>query len=168
MAKFQTNTQKLEEDIDLYVKTFAKAYAHEAAKEITKLAQLAIQRFYDDYTPRYYNRTDDLLKNSYKPYVHNNGRAIYGGVVVTHKNMDEYRGAGISTEEIANATWRWGCHGYEKRELDRRINTFPPFTMVQMAAGDQDFQKMIFDRAQHVALRQKYKVLGKHLKGGKA
>ena len=71
MAISYINKKALEKDVEKYLKTFAEAYADTAANEITKFAQQAIQRFYDHYTPKYYDRTDDLKKNSFSKYKHN-------------------------------------------------------------------------------------------------
>ena len=80
----------LKKDLEKYLYTFADAYCREARYEITKMAKNAIEQFYKDYGPNngepwFYKRTDDLKDNSYKPYYHNNGKRIYGGVLCLKK-----------------------------------------------------------------------------------
>lgn len=150
------NNKELQKDISKYLKTYAEAYCKQAAKEITEMASEAIQKFYDDYTPNYYNRTDDLLNNSYSPYYHNNGKAIYGGVRISSANMQPYKGAGISQYEIASSAWRQGLHGFEQRDKDNRIHTFPPIVMVQIGMGNKKFLDRLNDVGSEAAKKQTY------------
>ena len=151
--------RQLQKDIKLYLKTFAETYCKQAEKEITEMAKDAIQRFYDNYTPKYYNRTDDLLNNSYSPYYHNNGKAIYGGVRISSHNMQPYKGAGISEYEIASSAWRKGLHGFENRDKNNRIYSFPPITMVEIGMGNKKFLDRLQTNAENVAEKQQYSIL---------
>lgn len=155
----QINDKELQKDINKYLKTFAETYCKQAAKEITEMAKDSIQKFYDNYTPKYYNRTDDLLNNSYSPYYHNNGRNVYGGVRISSANMQPYKGVGISAYEIASSAWRQGLHGFEERDKNNRIHTFPPIAMVQMGMGDKKFLDRLQNNASSVAEKQHYSIL---------
>ena len=150
------NEKAMQKDIEKWMKTYAETYCKQAAKEITNMAKDAIQKFYDDYTPRYYNRTFNLKIGSYSPYYHNNGRNIYGGVRISSANMDEYKGAGISAYEIATSAWRHGLHGFEERDKNNRIHTFPPIAMIQMGMGDKKFLDRLQENANNVARKQNY------------
>lgn len=149
--------RQLQKDINKYLKTFAETYCKQAAEEITNMAEDAINKFYDDYIPYYYNRTYDLLNNSYSPYYHNNGRNVYGGVRIHSTNMQPYRYAGISKFEIASSTWREGLRGEEVGSI--RIHTFPPITMVQMEMGNKSFLNRLQKNASNVAEKQHYSFL---------
>lgn len=153
------NERGLQKDINKYLKTFAETYCKQAQQEITEMARDAIQKFYDSYDPNYYNRTDDLLHNSYSPYYHNNGRNVYGGVRIHSNNMQPYKGAGISEFDIASSAWREGLHGFEERDPYMRIHTFPPIAMVQIEMGNKSFLNRLQENASNVAEKQQYSFL---------
>ena len=72
--------------------------------------------FYNDYRPKYYDRTFDLLRNSYIPYLHNNGTTYYGGVRITSDLMSPYISGSYmghaSTDPYIIAQLGWhGWHG---------------------------------------------------------
>ena len=138
------NEKDFQDDIDKWMRTYAEAYCKQATKEITRMAENAIERFYQDYAPNngkpwYYNRTEDLLNNSYSPYYHDNGRRIYGGVRISSANMQPYLGAGISQFEIATSAWRKGIHGFEERDKNNLILTRSPIAMVQREMKNKHF-----------------------------
>jgi len=157
----------LQKDINKYLKTFAETYCKQAAKEITNIAEDAINKFYDDYSPIYYDRTFDLLHNSYSPYYHNNGKAIYGGVrISSHKMQDYINSYGMggqwsttSAFDVVSWTWKAGYHGYEGGESSRPIHTFPPIAMVQMEMGNKSFLDKLQKNASSIAEKQQYSVL---------
>lgn len=152
----ELNEKALQKDIKKYLKTYAEAYCKQAAKEITQMASYAIQKFYDDYTPRYYNRTDDLLKNSYSPYYHDNGKAIYGGVRISSANMQPYKGAGISQYEIASTAWLDGLHGFRHHNPSDWILTFPPVDMVLSGMQNRNFLNRLNEIGSDAAKKQSY------------
>ena len=67
-------TSELYKDLKKYTMAFSREYVQVGADELTREAQNAMNMFYGDYSPIYYNRTDDLRSNSYSKYIHNNGR----------------------------------------------------------------------------------------------
>lgn len=153
------NERALEKEIKKYLKTYAETYCRQASKELTEFAKDAIQKFYDDYTPKYYNRTYDLLNNSFEPYYHNNGRVIYGGVRITSSAMQPYRGAGISQHEIASSAWRIGLHGFNNRDPYDRIYTAPPLYYVREKMNEKTFLDKLNKIGETVAKKQKYTYL---------
>lgn len=150
------NKKDLEKDIKKWVDSYAKTYCHKAAKEITRFAKNAIDLFYSQYEPKFYNRMDDLKNNSYTPYYHNNGRIVYGGVLISANKMQPYNGAGITKEEIAMGTWRHGLHGFENHNPSEKIHTYPPIVMVQLAMNDKKFLDNLDKYASMIARKQKY------------
>ena len=152
----ELNDMALRQDIQKWMRAYAEAYCKQATKEITEMASEAIDKFYQDYTPKYYNRTEDLLNNSYSPYYHDNGKAIYGGVRISSARMQPYVGAGISQFDIASSAWRKGLHGFEQRDKDNRIHSFPPVAMVQMGMGDKSFLNRLNNIGSEAAKKQKY------------
>jgi len=156
-------TKSLGNDIRQYLKAFATRYAQEGAKEITALAGPAIQSYYDQYAgyKKYYNRTEDLLKNSYVRYYHNNGRAVYGGVAINAQHMQDYGSGKYKTAKEKVAEWAWlkGYHGYLNHDINDRIYTFPPFAMLQQAVEYNKIPEKAAARAEKYASSLKYKVL---------
>lgn len=152
------NQKVLENDIQKYLYTFADSYCRDAEVEITKMAKYAIKQFYEDYTPNYYDRTDDLKNNSYTPYYHNNGKAIYGGVRINSDKMQPYqRGTKYETDPIWIAGWAWeqGYHGHPIRQ----IQTTPPLDMVRGMMKESKFLNKIQTNAERVATSQEYSIL---------
>ena len=150
------NEKDFQKDIDKWMRTYAETYCKQASREITEMAKDAIQKFYDHYTPKYYDRTEDLLKKSYSPYYHDNGRKIYGGVRISSANMKPYKGAGISQYEIATSAWRKGLHGFEERDKNNTIHSFPPIAMVQISMGNKSFLDGLNKKASDAAKKQNY------------
>ena len=168
MAISYINKKALEKDVEKYLKTFANAYADAAANEITKLAQQAIQRFYDNYTPKYYNRTDDLKDNSFSRYKHNNGRQYYGGVRISTHNMSPYVVGGLNNRRfidpfyIAQPCWEKGIHG-SASGIDGRYPVIrdkqSPKTYLLNKMDDKRFQDNIKQVGYNAAIKQQYQLL---------
>ena len=144
-------------DLKKYMYTFADEYCHEAATEITKIAKYAIEQFYNDYSPDYYDRTYDLRENSYSRYYHNNGRAIYGGVRINSEKMQPYnRGSKWETNPFEVASFAW--HGWHGNPI-RNIYTTPPLDIVKEGASKQEFLNKLREKAENVAKNQEYSIL---------
>lgn len=155
------NEKDLKKDIDKWMRIYAETYCKQAEKEITRMAKNAIERFYQDYAPNkgkpwYYNRTEDLLNNSYSPYYHNNGKRIYGGVRISSAKMQPYKGAGISQFEIASTAWLEGLHGFRGHNPSDGILTFPPIDMVLSEMQNRNFLDRLIKNASDTARKQNY------------
>lgn len=150
----------LENDIKRWMKTYAEAYCKQAAIELTETAKHAIQKFYDDYNPRYYDRTDDLKDNSYSLYYHNNGKRIYGGVKISAANMSDYKN-GTTADDVVGWTWFEGKHGFYDHDMDYPIFTYPPINIVKEKRNDPAFLKKLDNLATKEAQKQSYDVLFK-------
>lgn len=161
---------ELYKDCETYLKTYARAYCREAKKELTKTAKYAIQQFYNDYTPRYYVRTNNLLRRSYKSYYKDNGRQVYGGVYITSENMFENYD-GVSANYVMEAGWS-GWHGMKGSDYInnwelipniRPIYTEPPINIVKDKKDDEKFQEKLSKKADKIARSQGYYHLNKLL-----
>lgn len=152
--------KSLEKDLQKWVKTYAEAYCRQAALELTETAKYAIQKFYDDYNPRYYDRTYDLRDNSYSLYYHNNGRKIYGGVRISAINMQDYKN-GTSADDVVGWTWFEGKHGFLDHDMDYPIYTYPPINIVREKRDDAAFLQKLTDYATKEAKKQSYQILFK-------
>ena len=150
--------QSLEKDLKKWVKTYAQAYCKQAAIELTETAKYAIQKFYNDYDPDYYDRTYNLLNNSYSLYYHNNGKKIYGGVRISSVNMNDYKN-GTTANDVVGWTWFEGKHGFYDYDVDYPIYTYPPINIVKEKRNDPVFLKKLTDIATKEAKRQSYEVL---------
>lgn len=154
MAKINKNAIK--KDVEKYLKTFAKTYADEASKELTNAASNKIGQYYKDYTPKYYDRTDDLLKNSFSKYTHNNGRKYYGGVLINSEKMQSYHNDKAYT--VAFNSWVEGYHGDPTGYGGKfePIRTTPPLNMLLDTFENKDFRNKIKAIASKKAKSQKY------------
>ena len=87
------NEKNITKDLEKFAKTCATIIVNEAAQLIKKFAYKQMAGYYEEYDPRIYIRTEQMLKSSYKPFVVTTG--------------DVY-------EEIYDNVWIKGTHGYEK------------------------------------------------------
>lgn len=166
MAKVKIDISGIEADMKKYMETYAKSYTEEAAKQLTNQAQSCIEMFYRDYTPKVYDRTEDLLKNSYKPYRHNNSDSYYGGVRITADFMSPYYSGGIMSHTytapivIAQLGWH-GWHGDPTGYGGRfePIRTTPPLDTLLSFYNKNSFRKSVENYAEKKALSQEYKYL---------
>ena len=150
----------LERDLEKWIRTYAEAYCKKAAIELTETAKYAIQKFYNDYTPKYYDRTFDLRDNSYSLYYHNNGRKIYGGVRISADKMQDYKD-GTSAVDVVGWTWFEGRHGFRGRDVDYPIYTYPPINIVKEKRDDASFLRELTNHATKEAKKQSYSILFK-------
>lgn len=100
----------IQEDMEKYTKNIAKEMTKKIADEMTKVAQSAMESFYANYSPVYYNRHNNFLK-SYKRYYRNHDPKFYGGVeLLMFEIPDVYSG---SNSTPLNVFWRVynGYHG---------------------------------------------------------
>lgn len=153
MANLEINMKQLQQDVDKYLKTFAKTYCKAAADNITDFAKSAIEQFYTDYSPHYYVRTHNLMNNSYERYFHDNGRIMYGGVRISSNNMhDNYNG---TPEQVAWSGW----HGYHGLPLSDSIQTTAPLSIVEDMMNNQSFLQTIESQAQKAADSERYRYI---------
>lgn len=81
---------EIDADIKKFVEIYCKTGAKIAGEEFEKRAKKAIQAFYNDYSPTWYDRTGNMMNNSFRKYYHNNSDIIYGGVKISSENMFSY------------------------------------------------------------------------------
>ena len=110
--------------------------------------------------PKYYDRTFDLLNNSYSLYYHNNGRKIYGGVRISADNMQDYKD-GTSAVDVVGWTWFEGRHGFRGHDVDYPIYTYPPINIVKEKRDDASFLRELTNHATKEAKKQSYSILFK-------
>lgn len=112
-------------DIEHYCSNIAKYAAIEAREDLYKTAQNAIDYFYDEWQPTYYERHYyNLKEKSFKKYYHNNHNKTYsGGIELSYEWMDDiYR---ADTELIFNLVYA-GYHGLKNvnwRDEDGNITS---------------------------------------------
>lgn len=156
------NEKALKDDILKYMKTFSEAYVKEGSKQLTNEAKYCIEQFYEDYTPHFYNRTYDLRDNSYRPYIHNNGRIYYGGVRITSDFMSPYYSGNTVTDAFTVAQLGWhGWHGDPTGYNGRfePIKTTPPLDILTRFFKSEKFLKSVNNYAEDVAVNQSYTYL---------
>lgn len=164
MAKtmnYNDEEKEIRKEIKDYLRTFAITYAKEAAKGLTETAAYAIAEFYKDYTPRYYDRTEDLLNNSYRYYYKDNGRRVYGGVRIDAEKMSPYmnnwNGGSTAPEIIAESAWVHGWHGHSNVGISPMKPT--PLEIVMEKMIDEKFLSDLNKKATQAANSKSYKHL---------
>lgn len=85
-------SDQLYEDLKNYGKNFCIGMAAKARDYITVSAAIAIEMFYQDYDPIYYNRHyDNFRKRSFKKFYENkHNQIIRGGVELSSESMEDY------------------------------------------------------------------------------
>lgn len=163
-------TPIVQSDCKSYYNEFAKAYGRSAQRNYTDAAREAIEQFYADYAPKYYERTNDLRFNSYQPYYENKGSHIYGGVRLTPEAMQDYVssydvdgsgrviGVGVTPkEEVFYRTWYEGLHGYTM--TGEPIVTTPPINILKERLSDVSLQDLLYSDGKAAAQSKKYSLL---------
>lgn len=155
--------KELFDEITRYVKIYAYTYCKEAEKELTKTAEYAIDKFYNEYTPKYYDRTYDFRNNSVVPYFHDNGRKFYGGVKISGENMRPYQ-EGTKSETDPFEVVEFATHGWHGHPI-RNIYYSPTISeIIEEKVNDQKFHNDLNKKAKKVANAQSYNIFGKFLK----
>ena len=101
---------KLASDIKRYSTNVAKHTAMAVADELTQTAYDAIETFYADYEPEYYDRHYyNFEENSFRRFYHNNRDKIFsGGVELSTDNMEpDYKG---TLDQVFTSVYM-GFHG---------------------------------------------------------
>lgn len=108
------NIDDIMADLEKFGRIYCKTVAKEAVKMIDKFAYNQMIDYYGEYYPRIYDRTGQMRDSSHKPHYKEYGRIYEGGIDI-HSSFTEHKPKGISEEEIYEAVWVDGIHGYEKR-----------------------------------------------------
>lgn len=173
-AKINKDVMKnIRNDIKEYLKTYAEESSKYAAHELTEMARYCMEYFYNDYYPKYYDRTEDLLDHSYSLYIHNNGRVYYGGVKISSDNMSPYYSSfkKINTSDytdpiiIAQLGWH-GWHGDPtgyNGKFEPILSTPTPLEMLKEYFNSSKFSEEVNEYASKKAKERNYKYLGNYL-----
>ena len=77
------NEKKINDDLEKFAEVCATTIIEEAAQMIARFARKQMSGYYTEYYPRIYDRTDQMIDASYKPFT-SSGRGVYeGGVIIT-------------------------------------------------------------------------------------
>lgn len=127
-------------DLKNYSSAVCVSLASKVRDEMYKEAQMAIEEFYNDYDPLYYNRHYyNFRKNSFKKYYKNpHNSIIYGGIELTPSELDDiYR---ADTDYVFNLVYL-GYHG-NVNMLPYNIFNIPPTmepTPLEILLDKRDF-----------------------------
>lgn len=105
-----TVSDQLYNDLKRYGKNFCVGMATKVRDNLTMSAAVAIESFYEDYTPKYYKRHYyNFRENSFRKFYENkHGKIIRGGVELSPEMMDDiYKD---SKEEVFDMVFA-GYHG---------------------------------------------------------
>ena len=164
--------KNIQKDLHDFLQTFAETITKTAADKITADAKASIEEYYLDYQPKYYNRTFDLLHNSFYRHYENHGHTYWGGVVLSPGKMKNYITRGFLSntqtitkkEDVFKWTWLEGFHGYHwgmengSRWIDP-IQTTPPISRLLQRFNDKAFYENLKQEALSKAKKKSYKYL---------
>ena len=132
MAKNKVNIKmdfidKLEADIKKLSHSVNSSLAHTMSKELEKEYNYVINNFYNEYTPKYYQRHNPggLYKTYQRYYKNPHNRIYYGGIEITEDKMyDDYHNSRI---DVLNSFLN-GYHGHPRLGIYSSINTYDHMT----------------------------------------
>lgn len=83
---------ELPKEVIQYAQKVTANTARLIAEDMHKEAQFVIETFYNDYTPKYYQRNYvNFQRNSFKKYYNNRNNKVYsGGIELTPELMKDY------------------------------------------------------------------------------
>ncbi len=110
----------LKKDIKKYAENIAKSMAKSVRDDMKKEYLYVIEKFYAEYTPKYYFRWDELW-NTYEPYYHNSSPNFYGGIILTANGMTEslYHNRNSAYTSFLN-----GYHGHPSLGIYSKIRPY--------------------------------------------
>ena len=120
--------KKIDSDIMKFARAFGKAIVARATVEINEYAIKALyDSYYSQYNPTYYQRTEQMLFNSYERFMVTSDTRCEGGIRIKNKGVFyNLGGRNITTEEIIDNVWMRGSHGW-------RISYYKPLPRSQMS-----------------------------------
>ena len=161
--EIEINEQLIKKDLEKFIDTFGKTLASKVADKSVADAKAVLEEFYLDYQPRYYNRTFDLLNNSYHRYYKNHTTTFYGGVILSSKRMRDYKNT--PKQDVFNWTILDGYHGYNwykgadgERVIDP-ITSRPPISKLMERIYDKPSFEQLKKEALKEAEKGNYKTL---------
>ena len=119
MAKSKVEIPKeLKDDLKKYAQNVAKYTATAIRDEVAEEFRFVIERFYDDYDPKYYIRQNGLYRTYSKYYKNSHGSVYYGGIMVSTENMYPGNVTG------AGSKYEYGYRGTQEQVLESFYNGF--------------------------------------------
>lgn len=122
-------TQALYDDLKKYSKNFSIGMATQIRDDLTKSAAVAIEAFYQDYTPIYYQRHYyNFREKSFKKYYDNkHNHIIRGGVELSSENMDDiYQDSTQQVFDMVYAGYHGVASGFEEPYTFTPVHVMKP------------------------------------------
>lgn len=108
-------------DLKKFAEIYCKTVQDTAAKEITTLAKMAMQSYYEAYDPQYYDpRTNQMRNSSFQEYKEIVGNEYRGGIKI-NPDFTNHIPKGVEESDIYNFVWELGSHGVELLPRGNRI-----------------------------------------------
>lgn len=159
------NEKAIMQDIEKFARTCATTIVEEAAESIKKFAYEQMVGYYGEYEPREYERTDQMLNTSYKPFTTTMGEIYEGGIIINSSNTNHEKGKNYTEEDIYNDVWIKGIHGHEKVGYGdnvywREIQGLPDrINRIKRKAYSRDFKRELLSKGFEKAKAQSYSIL---------
>ena len=107
------DAKAIEADIRKFVDVCCSTIAKEATDLINKFAFQEMVEYYNEYDPYYYDRTYQIILQSYRPYWSHTGSSYEGGIII-NSNFTDHQPKGITESQIYDEVWEKGRHGWER------------------------------------------------------
>ena len=164
------NEKAITKDIEKFARTCATTIVEEASESIKKFAYEQMVGYYDEYDPRIYVRTNQMIDSSYKPFTTTTGNIYEGGIIINSENTNHKRGIRkngeeYTEEEIYDNVWIKGSHGWEfvgygDNAYWREINGLPDrINRLKRKAYSRDFKRKLLSKGFEKAKSQSYSIL---------
>ena len=140
--------RKIERKIKKIVDNVVHEMTYDIFFEIESAYERIVDKFYDDYAPKYYNRTFSIYKasnvyDSFSIGVNHKGKtgSIDGYEIGIHVSSDNIIGNPYSEnkETVFNRTFVHGIHGFARNEIGEYVITNPS-PKEQMDEWFEDFK----------------------------
>lgn len=159
------NEKKINDDLEKFANICATTIIEEAAQMIARFARKQMSGYYTEYYPRIYDRTDQMINASYKPFT-SSGRGVYeGGVIINSENTNHKRGKSFSEEDLYDNVWIKGIHGYENIKYNdvyywKEIQGMPDrINKLKRAAYSKGVKEKLLSLGINKAKSQSYSIL---------
>lgn len=104
---------QMRKDTQENIRRIMREAAQQARKDFTNEAKNCVDKYYAEYTPTSYDRTNTLREHSYSPYTLWSLKRVQSGVHFRDDDMSyRHLGDGFTTEDIIDSLM-FGVHGVD-------------------------------------------------------
>ena len=157
MADELIDVSALRADYMQFAELFVESVAKQGNEKISKLAETALQQFYNEYpspSPYGYYRTGQMYTRSWKQWLHYGTLFSEGGIQINPFSLN-YNDAGIGPGEILDLVWMKGGHGNKLglHGFAPNVIGVAPFNYVSEIVTSSSFTNNVNTEAKNYAMK---------------